>query len=96
MKRICKRKVKSEKKGCCLLSFLVSLFRLGWRLCKVVLKVIGKLAAILAPLYAALFAVFYFDLDGKLLYYVVEPFLCKHYDKIERRNPLEQPYDMMQ
>ena len=28
---------------------------------------------------AALFAVFFFDLDGKLLFYVVEPTLKKHY-----------------
>ena len=96
MKCICKRKAGKEKKGCCLLHFLGSLFRLGWELFRIVLKVVGKLAAIFAPLYAALFAVFYFDLDGKLLYYVVEPFLCKHYDKMERKNPLEQPYDMMQ
>jgi len=61
--------------------------------CKV-LKVFGKLFAVLAALYAALFAVFYFDLDGKLLYYVVEPFLVKHYDKMERKNPLDQPYDI--
>ena len=58
-------------------------------------KILGKIAGILAGLYALLFAVFYFDLDGKLLYYVVEPFLCKHYDRMERKNPLEQPYDMM-
>ena len=58
-------------------------------------KILGKIAGILAGLYALLFAVFYFDLDRKLLYYVVEPFLCKHYDKMERKNPLEQPYDMM-
>ena len=41
-----------------------------------------------------LFAVFFFDLDGKLMYYVVEPFLVKHYDKMERRNPLDMPYEM--
>ena len=61
--------------------------------CKV-LKVCGKLFAILAAIYAALFTVFYFDLDGKLMYYVVEPFLVKHYDKMDRKNPLEQPYDI--
>ena len=38
-------------------------------------KILGKIAGILAGLYALLFAVFYFDLDGKLLYYAVEPFL---------------------
>ena len=55
-------------------------------------KILGKIAGILAAVYAALFAVFYFDLDGKLLYYVVEPFLCKHYDKIEREDVTTQAY----
>lgn len=59
-----------------------------------VLKVFGKLFALLAAVYAVLFSVFFFDLDGKLLYYVVEPFLVKHYDRMERRNPLDMPYDM--
>jgi len=58
------------------------------------LRILGRGFAILAAVYAALFAVFYFDLDGKLLYYVVEPFLVKHYDKMERRNPLDMPYEM--
>ncbi len=56
------------------------------------LRILGKLLAILVAVYAALFAVFFFDIDGKLLYYVVEPFLIKHYDKMERRNPLDVPY----
>jgi len=43
-------------------------------------------------IYAVLFIVFYFDLDGKLLYYVVEPALCKHYDAMEKKNPLDSPY----
>ena len=59
-----------------------------------VLKVFGKVFALLAAVYAVLFSVFFFDLDGKLLYYVVEPFLVKHYDKMERKNPLDMPYDM--
>ncbi len=37
---------------------------------------------------------FYFDLDGKLLFYVVEPFLKKHYDGMERRDILKQRYDI--
>ena len=41
---------------------------------------------------AALFAVFFFDLDGKLLYYVVEPFLCSHYDKMEREDVTKRAY----
>ena len=41
---------------------------------------------------AALFAVFFFDLDGKLLYYVVEPFLCRHYDKMKREDVTKRAY----
>lgn len=37
---------------------------------------------------------FYFDLDGKALFYVVEPFLKKHYDGMERRDILKQNYDI--
>ena len=59
-----------------------------------VLKVFGKMFALLAALYGVLFSVFFFDLDGKLLYYVVEPFLVRHYDKMERKNPLDAPYEM--
>ena len=53
----------------------------------------------------ALFLVFFFDLDGKLMFYVVEPFLKKHYDNMERKDVLaesgydvfkykKEPYDM--
>ena len=58
-----------------------------------VFKIIWKIIGILGLIYSALFAVFYFDLDGKLLYYVVEPFLCRHYDRMERRDPLKQEYN---
>lgn len=57
-------------------------------------KVLKILFAGLAGLYAVLFAVFYFDLDGKLLFYVVEPFLKKHYDNMERRDVNTIPYNM--
>ena len=57
-------------------------------------KTLGILAGAGALLYAGLFAVFYFDLDGKLLFYVVEPLLKKHYDGMERRDILEQRYDI--
>ena len=33
-------------------------------------------------------------LIGKALFYGVEPFLCRHYDRMERRDPLKQKYDM--
>ena len=55
-------------------------------------SILGKAAGIAALAYAGLFLVFYFDLDGKLLYKVVEPTLVKHYDKMERRDPMTRPY----
>ena len=48
----------------------------------------------LAALYAGLFAVFYFNLDGKLLFNVVEPLLKKNYDNMDRKDTLKSPYDM--
>mgnify|MGYP007070227159 CR=1 FL=1 len=57
-------------------------------------KVLWKVLLIAAGVYAALFAVFYFDLDGKLLFRKVEPWLVKHYDKMERRDPLSVGYDI--
>ncbi len=57
-----------------------------------VLKILKKVLFIGLGVYAALFAVF-FDLDGKALFYGVEPFLCRHYDRMERRDPLKQPYE---
>ncbi len=56
------------------------------------LRLLRVLLTVAAALYALLFVVFFFDLDGKLLYYVVEPLLCRHYDRMERRNPLDMPY----
>ena len=58
-----------------------------------VLKILKKGLFIGLGVYAALFAVFFFDLDGKALFYGVEPFLCRHYDRMERRDPLKQPYE---
>ena len=58
-----------------------------------VLKTLKKVLFIGLGVYAALFAVFFFDLDGKALFYGVEPFLCRHYDRMERRDPLKQPYE---
>ena len=55
---------------------------------------IGKIIKVLALLWAALFAVFYFDLDGKLLYYVWEPLAVKRYDRMERKDNTEMPYGM--
>ena len=43
---------------------------------------------------ALLFVVFFFDLDGKLMFNVVEPFLKKHYDNMPRKDVLQEAYDM--
>lgn len=56
-------------------------------------KLFLKLFGVVFGIFAVLFAVFFFDLDGKLLYYVVEPFLKKHYDNMERKDVLKDVYD---
>ena len=53
-----------------------------------------KLLGVALVANVALFIVFFFDLDGKLLFNVVEPFLKKHYDEIERKDTLQMPYEM--
>jgi len=55
-------------------------------------RFIKKTLTAAALAYAGLFVVFYYDLDGKLLYYVVEPFMKKHFDNMERRDPHSVPY----
>jgi len=65
--------------------------------CKVGCKIgrfFGKLLGIALLANVALFVVFFFDLDGKLLFNVVEPFLKKHYDNMERKDTLKAPYEM--
>ena len=58
-------------------------------------RIIRKTIFTLGAVYAGAFCVFFFDLDGKLLYYVVEPFLKNHYDNMERRDPHTVPYDLI-
>ena len=57
---------------------------------KFVLKALG----IGGVAYAALFAVFFFDLDGKFLFNVFEPFMKNHYDNMERKDMLKAPYEI--
>ena len=57
-------------------------------------KFLLKFIGIFVALNALLFVVFFFDLDGKLLFNVVEPFLKKHYDNMERKDATQSPYDM--
>ena len=60
------------------------------KFCKFLLKLFGAVLV----LNVGLFLVFFFDLDGKLLFNVVEPFLKNHYDNMERKDVLKEPYDM--
>ena len=52
-----------------------------------------KLLGIFLAATAVLFVVVFFDLDGKLLFNVVEPFLKNHYDNMKRTDVLTMPYD---
>ena len=52
-----------------------------------------KLFGILFVANALLFVVFFFDLDGKLMFNVVEPFLKNHYDNMKRKDVLNMPYE---
>ena len=56
-------------------------------------KFLGKLLVGFLLANVALFVVFFFDLDGKLLYNVVEPFMKKHFDNMERKDVLATPYE---
>ena len=46
----------------------------------VLLKLLGKLALIALILFAATFTLYITNGENKLIYYVVRPFLNKHYD----------------
>ncbi len=50
------------------------------------MKKLLKLLGILSGTVAALFAVYYFNLDMKLMRSVVLPFLDKHYDSVKREH----------
>ncbi len=60
------------------------------KLGKILLKILG----IFALIYGALFAVFYWDLDGKFMYYIWEPLMIKHYDNMKRADNTQLPYMM--
>jgi len=57
-------------------------------------KLILKFLSFAALLYGLLFAVFFFDLDGKFMYYIWEPLICKHYDRMKRKDNTQTPYEM--
>lgn len=60
------------------------------KLGKILLKILG----IFALIYGALFAVFYWDLDGKFMYYIWEPLMIKRYDNMKRADNTQLPYMM--
>ena len=57
-------------------------------------KLLKKILGIVLLANVALFVVFFFDLDGKVLFNVVEPFLKKHYDIMERKDMLKAEYNV--
>ena len=59
-----------------------------------ILKLFFKLFRIALFIYGILFAVFYFDLDGKFLYYIWEPLMVKRYDNMKRPDTTAMPYSM--
>ena len=61
---------------------------------KKIKKALLKICLIFVLLNVGLFVIFFFDLDGKLLFNVVEPFLKKHYDNMERKDVLKTAYDL--
>ena len=58
------------------------------------MKFVKKAVGLFAVANVALFAVFFFDLDGKFLFFVFEPFVKNHYDNMERKDMTKMPYDM--
>ena len=58
------------------------------------MKFLLKFCGVFVLLNVGLFLVFFFDLDGKLLFKVVEPFLKNHYDNMERKDVIQEAYDM--
>lgn len=61
---------------------------------KTIGKFFFKLIRLAVIVYGILFAVFYFDLDGKFLYYIWEPFMIKRFDNMKRADTLATPYSM--
>ena len=57
-------------------------------------KALLKFCLIFVLLNVGIFVIFFFDLDGKLLFNVVEPFLKKRYDNMERKDTLAEAYDL--
>ena len=57
---------------------------------KKVLKVLGMGLSV----YFVAFLAFILDLDGKLLFYLYEPIVTKHFDDMPRKDMTKMPYEM--
>jgi hypothetical protein len=56
------------------------------------MKILFKILKLLGISYVILFIVFFFDLDGKFLYYIWEPRIVARYDRMKRRDNTTTPY----
>lgn len=56
----------------------------GSKIGKFALKAAGKITLIGAVFFAVTFAIYFLNLENKLIYYVIRPFLNKHYDSQKR------------
>ncbi len=61
---------------------------------KILCKFFFKLLKLAAIIYGILFVVFYYDLDGKFLYYIWEPLMVKRFDNMKRADTTTTPYSM--
>ena len=59
---------------------------------KSIWKLLGKFLGFTAVVYGILFAVFYWDLDGKFMYYIWEPMMIKRFDNMKRADNTTIPY----
>lgn len=50
------------------------------KVCKLLLKILGKLLFAGLLFFAVTFSLYMFNGENKLIYYVVRPFLNRHYD----------------
>ncbi len=50
------------------------------KFCKLMLKVLGKVLLAALIFFVVTFSLYIFNGENKLIYYVVRPFLNKHYD----------------
>ena len=51
---------------------------------KKLIGILGKQALLLYGAFVATFTIYMFNLENKLIYYVIRPFLNKHYDSQKR------------